>query len=170
MLLQSDPWALVIHENRSKLLGYLIKVLRCPAIAEDVLHDTYIRLRNMSTEQQDSVINLRSFCYQVARNIAIDVLRKQQKQKSMEQEDLLDAMLDESQPDPEQQLQEQQAKISINRLVATMPPRHQSIWRHYKTGDMKQNELATMFEISPTMVNFIVKDIVRICQKALNSG
>ncbi|ATD08514.1 MULTISPECIES: RNA polymerase sigma factor [Pseudoalteromonas] len=162
-------WSRVISENESKLLVYLSSILRCPYLAEDALQDTYIRLAGMSTSQNEAIKNATSFCYQVARNIAIDMLRKFNRENLVDIEASHFEQLTDHQIDVESKFESEQLSGKINDTIGKLSRRHQNILSFYRHGRLKQKEIANLYKISPTLVNFMIKEAISSCQTELVS-
>jgi RNA polymerase sigma factor (sigma-70 family) len=69
-----DDAATLIEQHRQELYRHLLRRVTCPDIANDLLHDTYLRLVNYRSPKP--VENPRAFVYRIADNIATDHLRK----------------------------------------------------------------------------------------------
>ncbi len=62
--------------HAKELLIYIYSFVRSQESAEDILHDTFIRLLIHAKNETITDINLRAMLYTIARNICIDHLRK----------------------------------------------------------------------------------------------
>jgi RNA polymerase sigma-70 factor (ECF subfamily) len=162
----AEKWSNVLKENEAKLLAYLKNILRCNYLAEDALQDTFIRLAGMSEYQNKEVRNNTSFCYQVARNIALDMLRKQNRESLVDLEAVPFEQVDDD-ANIEQSFIKRQLSIKINSTLDKLSKRHQNVVSFYRDGRLKQKEIAKMYKISPTLVNFMIKEAVQSCRSEL---
>lgn len=162
------PWVVLIQTQREALLTYIMSILRCRALAEDVLQDTYLRLSNISENQLDSIDNYSAYCYQTARNIAIDLLRKRARENWVDLECLSKDECLEEQPDLESAMQQACTEKCVGQVISTLPTRHRTIFSLYKCGNYKQKEIAQICAISPTLVNFTLQEIIATCKQALS--
>ncbi|WP_462152224.1 RNA polymerase sigma factor [Pseudoalteromonas xiamenensis] len=162
-----DHWAWLIQTQREKMIAYLTSILHCHYLAEDALQETFIRLSNLSIEQLKEVENPAAYCYQTARNIAIDMLRKRTRESWVDLDNTSPCQCIDNQPSAEDSLIEQNLNRRIMQAVTTLSSRHQTILSLYKWGDYKQKDIAQICAISPTLVNFILQEVVSTCQNAL---
>lgn len=157
-------WSEIILQNETKLLAYLNNILRCPYLAEDVLQDTFIRLSAMNSQRNFEIKNMTSFTYQVARNIAIDVLRKKKRDATIDIECVQQEQLHDEYSDIETSLMQSQLSDNLNKTVKKLSVRHQNIMSFYRNGRLKQKEIASVYKLSPTLINFMIKEVVHCCQ------
>lgn len=158
-------WANVISDNKGKVLAYLNSILKCPYLAEDALQDTFIRLSSMSHTQNAQINNATSFCFQVARNIAIDMLRKQSRESLVALEATHVEYMSDKDSDIENKVESAQLDRRMDSTIQKLSTRHQNIISFYRSGRLKQKEIAKLYKISPTLVNFMIKEAVHSCQK-----
>ncbi|MEJ6476124.1 RNA polymerase sigma factor [Pseudoalteromonas piscicida] len=160
-------WAQVISDNKGKVLAYLNSILKCPYLAEDALQDTFIRLCGMSSTQNAEISNTTSFCFQVARNIAIDMLRKQNREGLVALEATHVDHMSDKDSNIEIKVELAQLDKRMDSTIQKLSTRHQNIFSFYRSGRFKQKEIAKLYKISPTLVNFMLKEAINSCQKEL---
>lgn len=68
----------------SQLFGVLLRILRTEALAEEALQDTYIKIWNNAGRYQNDKSPPRTWLVSIARNHAIDVLRKRSSREDVE--------------------------------------------------------------------------------------
>lgn len=68
------PLADSFREIRSELLAYLSRYVGDPSIAEDILHETFIKA--LTLDKQKTPNNMAAWLFRVAKNTAIDHFRK----------------------------------------------------------------------------------------------
>jgi len=75
-LRRGDPGAAaqLYDRHHRGLYAYARSLLRDAALAEDVVHDTFVRL--LSPARDRSIHSFQAFLYTVARNLAMDLLRR----------------------------------------------------------------------------------------------
>ncbi len=64
-------------DNRAELHGFLMKRLRNSEDSDDMLQEVYIRVKKYKCEEE--IINVRSFVYRIANNLAIDKIRQRKR-------------------------------------------------------------------------------------------
>ncbi|ASD65701.1 RNA polymerase sigma factor [Pseudoalteromonas piscicida] len=160
-------WADIIEVQREKLTAYLTTILHCQYLAEDALQETYIRLSKMPDEQDQAISNRLAYCYQTARNIAIDMVRKKSKESWVSLDSAQPGQYTDKQVSAEETLIEQNLDGCMMQAVSSLSKRHQNILSLYKRGDYKQKDIAKICAISPTLVNFIIQEVIVTCQTVL---
>jgi RNA polymerase sigma-70 factor (ECF subfamily) len=76
----STAAALLYDRHHRGLYAYALSLLRDPALSEDVVHETFLRL--MTARPERPVLAGKSFVYAVARNLALDLLRGATRQEA----------------------------------------------------------------------------------------
>ncbi len=114
-----------LREYESPLIGYAMTILRDLDRARDVVQDTFIRLYKQDVEKVKT--GLKSWLFTVCRNRALDVLRKEKRMVSVDDEILgleasKDASPDEATDNSERihQLVEVLEKLSDNQKEVVM--------------------------------------------------
>lgn len=62
--------------TRAKLYGLLLRILGKPALAEEVMHETYLKIWNMADRFDPATASPITWMVAIARNRAIDIVRK----------------------------------------------------------------------------------------------
>ena len=167
LVVTDHSWAQIIESHREKLVAYLTGMLHCHALAEDVLQETFIRLASMELSQYQSVQNQAAYCYQTARNIAIDTLRKRAREKSIDIDEAEPQYCYEQRPNIEDKIIENNLETQMLHAVQQLSSRHLTVLSLYTRGNYKQKEIAKICAISPTLVSFILQEVVLTCQAVL---
>jgi RNA polymerase sigma-70 factor (ECF subfamily) len=129
----------LLQEHREELHGFLVRQLRCPEIASDILQDTFLRL--IHSETSSGIKNPRAFLYRVVSNLAIDHLRSSNRRlaQHVDESELID------QPDPspsvEHLLYTQERIARLRLAVSELSPRCREVFimhkfKHYPYSDI----------------------------------
>jgi RNA polymerase sigma-70 factor (ECF subfamily) len=62
--------------TRAKLYGVLLRILGKPALAEEVMHETYLKIWKMADRFDPTIASPITWIVAIARNRAIDIVRK----------------------------------------------------------------------------------------------
>ncbi|MBE0361871.1 hypothetical protein PULV_a4279 [Pseudoalteromonas ulvae UL12] len=96
------------------------------------------------------------------------MLRKQNREKIV---DLglshLEQISDDS-TDIEDGYENEQLAKKVNDTLLKLSKRHQNIISFYRSGTFKQKDIASVYQISPTLVNFMIKEVIHSCQAELD--
>ncbi|RZT39135.1 RNA polymerase sigma-70 factor (ECF subfamily) [Cupriavidus agavae] len=152
-------------ENRRALVGAAARIVGSRDLAEDVVQDAFLRLRDLT---DDGAIRCRlSYLYQVVRNLAIDTYRRQSlEQKWMTGEDEgVNAASPTTAPDLI--MIGRQALCALALALAELPERTQQAFEMCRVQGMAQKDIASQLGVSPTLVNFMVRDASIHCRARL---
>jgi RNA polymerase sigma-70 factor (ECF subfamily) len=65
----------VYRQHRQQLFDCALGVVQCPAMAEDAVHDAFVKLFALPAEPK----NLKSYAFRAVRNAAVDLLRRRRR-------------------------------------------------------------------------------------------
>ncbi|RMT98502.1 hypothetical protein ALP39_03331 [Pseudomonas marginalis pv. marginalis] len=146
-MIPQPPRRTGFFEHYEELIGTWTRRLRNRQQAEDLAHDTFVRvLESTSTE----VAQPRAYLHQTARNIAVDAYRREDRRDAMALENL-----DQRSPhsgDPEHVMHAIQLAQSIERALAELPLNCRKIFIWQKIEGLTQQEIAERLGLSKNMV------------------
>lgn len=153
--------------HRQDLMQLLQSVVKDREVAEELLHDTFIKLTSMPT--LDVIRKPRPFLIRVARNLALDYLRQQKSRPTVEIEEAGVELIAELPEHLEVVLKERRV-VQLKQTIAELPPRAREALMLAKFREMTLREVAKEMGISQTMVEKHLKTALRKCRVALGSG
>lgn len=151
---------------RRALIETAARIVGCRAGAEDVVQDTFVKL----FDQDECGIVIRQpvgYLFQTVRNLAIDRHRRaalEQRHAGTEEDGLLVASEAAS---PEAISLGRESLGTVANALAELPERTQQAFEMYRIRGMKQKEIAGVLGVSPTLVNFMIRDAMTHCRDAL---
>ncbi|AZE54406.1 Sigma factor, ECF subfamily [Pseudomonas synxantha] len=134
-------------EHYEELIGTWTRRLRNRQQAEDLAHDTFVRVLESRASE---VLQPRAYLHQTARNIAVDAYRREDRRAAL----TLQA-IDHSLPyggDPEHYMHAVQLADSIERALAELPLNCRRIFIWQKIEGLTQQEIAERLGLSKNMV------------------
>ncbi|SDZ67455.1 sigma-70 family RNA polymerase sigma factor [Pseudomonas sp. NFIX28] len=134
-------------EHYEELIGTWTRRLKNRAQAEDLAHDTFVRvLESDATAVQQP----RAYLHQTARNIAVDAYRREDRRGAME----LEAVYQGASPsgDPEHFMHAIQLADSIERALGELPLNCRKVFVWQKLEGLTQAEIAERLGLSKNMV------------------
>ncbi|MBR7198511.1 sigma-70 family RNA polymerase sigma factor [Pseudomonas sp. 14A] len=134
-------------EHYEELIGTWTRRLRNRAHAEDLAHDTFVRVLEADSA---AVQQPRAYLHQTARNIAVDGYRREDRRGAMESEAVEDTA--SSAGDPEHYMRAIQLADSIERALAELPLNCRKIFVWQKIEGLTQAEIAERLGLSRNMV------------------
>lgn len=161
-----------VHElflsNYPVLLKVATRITGCRSYAEDVVQDAFIRLtRSHITSTVKSRV---SYIFQVVRNLSIDHYRKQvleRRYAAPEEEGLQATVFSDT---PETINLNHQTLALIDTALAQLPKRTRYAFEMYRIHGCPQKDLAGELGVSPTLVNFMIRDAQVHCHKVLQQS
>ena len=117
------------------LLRYLCALTGDRAVAEDVLHDTFLKM--LTAESPGPPEEMRRWLFRVARNLAIDRMRRTGRQRGIEG---VDFSGDATDPSAEAQANEEAARVRA--ALAGLPEAQREVLVLRHAGDLKFREIA----------------------------
>ncbi|MDF3837877.1 RNA polymerase sigma factor [Cupriavidus basilensis] len=154
----SEEVRLILLDYLSKRYGdlkrHLTRALRNSDLAEDALHDTWLRVRRL--EDQETVLNPHGFLLRMAANIAINNLRSQ---SNAAQRSEVEALLEvpDPAPGPEQSAAARSEMESLLEIVRRMPQRRRDILLLVRWEGMAQKDVAKRLGVSLSTVEHELK-------------
>jgi RNA polymerase sigma-70 factor (ECF subfamily) len=155
--------------NRASLIKTAARITGCHSRAEDVVQDAYIRVSSMTSDTLPFNARL-NYIFRIVRNLAIDHYRKQ----SMEQryfvndEQNLNAAPQVS--NPESINVDRQTLGKVDRALAQLPERTRYAFVMYRVHGKPQKDIAVELGVSPTLVNFMIRDALVHCKNFVESA
>ncbi|MCG5241828.1 RNA polymerase sigma factor [Azospirillum doebereinerae] len=148
-----------------EMTGHLARRLGSLCLAEDVVQDTYLRLRSLGALPE--IDNPRSYLFRMADNIALDRIRAETRMgKRFAPEELgLERPLDE--PDAEATLEHKQRLDCLSRALDELPPRCREVFVLHKFDGMSHADIAAHLGISRSMVEKHVMKALAHCRDRL---
>lgn len=144
---------LLFLEQRSALIGTLVRIVHCRQTAEDLAHESYLRVAHAVADRP--VAQIRAFLYQTARNLAFDHLRHEAVRRRIEIEEA-DAgeILDVAShlPSPETATIDRQRLSSLESLLAALPERTRRVLILNRVDGWPYPKIADHLGVSPNTV------------------
>ena len=152
---------------RQQLTRAAQDILGSAESAEDLVQDAC--LKALEHGPADAVQQPLAYAFRTVRNLAIDRYRRARLESRLfegEDEGLHVAAPGAS---PEAAVAERQQISLLVRALGQLPARARKALELYRLEGMTQREIASMFGISPTMVNFLIRDAQAHCRAALRT-
>jgi RNA polymerase sigma factor (sigma-70 family) len=151
----------VFFTRRSDLRAIAYRIVGQADLVEDVLQDAYVKLLEGACCRE--VLNPFGYCCQVVRNTAIDYCRRRV--------GVVEAHVIMQSPDgelpevagehlPDAGIDERRLLERIDEILATLPERTRLVFEMYRLHGKTQREIAKVFDVSPTLVNFMIRDVM----------
>ncbi|WPP02035.1 RNA polymerase factor sigma-70 [Pseudomonas sp. HR96] len=162
-----SPVNALFLDNYPLLVKVAMRITGCRSYAEDVVQDAFIRLNR--SPMAATVKSQVSYLFQVVRNLSIDHYRKQilERRYAAPAEEGLDAAI--ASATPEAIHDDRQTLALIDVALAQLPQRTRYAFEMYRIHGRPQKELAAELGVSPTLVNFMIRDAQVHCHQAVQA-
>ena len=144
---------LLVERHQERVYGYLLGMVKDPAVADDLFQDTFIRVLAALNRDRGSYTQQGKFLgwvMRIARNAALDHLRARKKWYDVpDPEDMnwWDALPDHSESMDEQLNRSQQADM-LAACIDTLPPEQREVLLLRHESDLTFREIAELTECS----------------------
>lgn len=155
----------IVH--RSQLCNVATKILGSRDRAEDVVQDAYLKVIDA-----DAVFVVRqplAYIFRIVRNLAIDNYRR------AALESTVFAVAEEGQHVPSPSGRPETVSISrqqldlVARALDQLPDRTRRVFELHRMGGYTQREIAQQLGVSPTLINFMIRDALAHCRQAIEA-
>jgi RNA polymerase sigma-70 factor (ECF subfamily) len=140
----SQAFALLYQATAPKLLGTVLRILRDRGWADDVIQDSYLKIWQKAEQFQDGKSSPITWLVSIARNSAIDELRKHPAGRTTNSDELDE--LPAGQSTAQQQLEDQRAASKLNHCIDQLEKDRQDMVRLAYLNGWSREDLASQFE------------------------
>ncbi|WP_407313821.1 RNA polymerase sigma factor [Desulfosporosinus sp. SB140] len=144
---QHDRYADLVQRYQEPLLHFLRRILNSDEDVFDCAQEAFIAAyRNLNRYSKDHPF--RAWLYAIARNKAIDILRKQQREITT----VLDETLEDLHPRPEEIWLEKEQATFLSKVLNELPEHYaQALFLRYRQ-DLSYTEIATVLQVPVSRV------------------
>ncbi|MCI0652950.1 MAG: RNA polymerase sigma factor [Methylococcaceae bacterium] len=154
-------------DSRAELESVLIRRLRCPETASDLLQEAFLRLcRNQDLEH---IGNLKAYLFRIALNLVNDHFRSQKVNEIVVHETAksLDEHADSRSQDGETQVLDEERLTLFVRALAELSPLCQRIFYLNRFDGLKHKEIARQLGVSIRTVEDNLKRALLYCGRRM---
>ncbi|WP_341316811.1 RNA polymerase factor sigma-70 [Paraburkholderia sp. IMGN_8] len=157
----------VLIANRPMLVNLARGFVGCPSLAEDVVHDVFIKL--VDFPDQDAVRQPVAYVTRMVRNASIDTFRRQSLENTYhaDEDDGLDVPSPE--PSPEAALLVRDTLRHVYNALDQLPPRSRAAFEMVRLREETLQSTARALDVSQTLVHFMVRDAEKHCADCLDA-
>ncbi len=159
----------VFLAQRTPLLRTLLRMVKNPSVAEDLVQETYLRVATTLRERR--VEHLEPFLFQTGRNLALDHLRHMRMKSRTLLEDIPQEVIQAvpaSTSPTEDGLYAGQLLECLGDTLSRLTERQQRIFILSRLHGCGHAEIADKLEVSPSTVQKELKLIMAICVATLS--
>lgn len=140
----------IFYDTKDKVFGFLKKILRDDAKAQDCMQQCYLKLWE-TLDTIDTEKDVLPLLYTYSRNIGIDILRKNTHYVWMDDLSLFSEKFTEEFT-PQSYVSQKEAVIELENLLSDMPGRRKQVFKMIKLSGFTYREVAQQLNISVSTV------------------
>ncbi|MDX8128273.1 sigma-70 family RNA polymerase sigma factor [Methylomonas sp. BW4-1] len=151
-----------------ELLRFLTGRLKCPDIAAELTHDTYLGLRQIAEKTPPD--NARAMAFRIAINLTIDHQRKTMVRDRYGADEDIDALVDTlpgNAAPPEQVLIGQQRLAALQHALGELPQACRTVFLLHGVDGLTYTQIAERLGISKSQVNKLLAQAMAHCARQL---
>lgn len=161
---QDFPMAELLS-NRQMFVNAARRIVGCPHLAEDIVQDAIIKL--WEAPDRGDIREIARYLSRMVHNLSIDHLRRRGREPVCLDEALCATLACERNCDPSQSLQSARALKVVCDALEELPKRTRDAFVKHRIDGVPQKDIARQLAVSPTLVNFMVRDAHAHCHSKL---
>lgn len=156
------PLVVAFLRHQLELWAYLNRKVHCVDTADDLLHDTFLRIAQL--ESGSAIVNPRAFLYRVAGNLALDHLRGQALRRARDGGELDQDWVCPL-PLPDSVLAGRQAWYGLRRQIDALPVRQRNLLIKIRLGGDSYRQAARDERLAIKQVESTLRQALRSLQR-----
>jgi len=158
----------IFLSNRKSIMWSVMRIVRDPQAAEDVIQEAYVRTRGAM--ENGSIEHIEAFLHQTARNLALDYQRRRKMRSSYELEGLGEDVIGripDTMPSIELALLERERFKAFRRALQGLPTRAQTVMILSRLEEWSNRRIADHLGVSERTIFNDLKMAVAHCREFL---
>lgn len=157
----------VLIDNRPMLVNLARGFVGCASLAEDVVHDVFIKL--IDFPDQDAVRQPVAYVTRMVRNASIDAFRRQSLENTYHADEDDGLHVPSPEPSPEAALLVRDTLRHVYNALDQLPPRSRAAFEMVRLREETLQSTARALDVSQTLVHFMVRDAEKHCADCLDA-
>ena len=157
----------VLIANRPMLVNLARGFVGCASLAEDVVHDVFIKL--VDFPDQDAVRQPVAYVTRMVRNASIDAFRRQSLENTYHADEDDGLHVPSPEPSPEAALLVRDTLRHVYNALEQLPPRSRAAFEMVRLREETLQSTARALDVSQTLVHFMVRDAEKHCADCLDA-
>lgn len=144
-----NAYVKIYNAYHTSLYAYVIKFLKIPELAEDVLQEVFLKIWEVR-KRIDPELSFKAYIYRISRNCVFKLLKKIASEDELRLQVLFKISATVEQPDIKIQWQQYQQFLST--AIGHLPPQRQIVFQMCRLENKKYDEVAAELGISRNTV------------------
>lgn len=162
----------VIEFHYHELLAYVARKLGSSMFAADIVHDAYVRVRQLPSLL--TIRNPRAYLFRTATNLIVDYHRQEQRRGKYLTQESAPEEIQAGSPALDTTLDEKREFAVLRQAIDELPPKCRQVFIMRKFDGLEQEEIADQLGISRNMVEKHLRKALLHCRtrvaQALKEG
>ena len=151
--------------KRQRLVQVATRIIGCQCLAEDIVQETMLKICESGLEAD--VKSPTAYLFRMVRNLAIDGARRRGREMRLATPEKGGPEPVSACPCPEETMARCQALRIVMAALAELPERTRHAFELHRIEGVSQRDIASRLQVSPTLVNFMVRDAHNHCRSRL---
>lgn len=139
-----------------------------PEVAADLTQEVFLKMLNVAKPVKDD--NPRAYLHQVARNLSIDLFRRETVVQTVDIEEEAFENIQDGTPGPEQITYSRQQLAIIDTALAQLPDKTRRAFELYRLGDLTIREVAEEIDMSVSRTWALIHAAYMHLQEAMDDS
>ena len=162
-----DDLIAVFMTHRPNLIKLASRILGCRCLAEDMVQETMLKICESGVDED--VQTPAAYLFRMVRNLSIDCARRRARERGLAELEEEGTQLAAPCPCPETTMARCQALRIVMSALQELPERTSHAFQMHRIDGVSQRDIASQMHVSPTLVNFMVRDAHNHCRSKLLS-
>ncbi len=133
-----------------KLYWYALKFVKSPEIAEDIVHDVFVKLwENASTLLPEA--SLQAYLYKITKNSILNLIKRAHVEVRIVDE--ITHYAEQFTLNTDEQIQYRETLFQTKNAISELPPKRKQIFEMSRNDGMSHRQIAAHLEITDSTVN-----------------
>jgi RNA polymerase sigma factor (sigma-70 family) len=151
--------------KRPRLVQMATRIIGCQCLAEDIVQESILKICEHGLEAE--VQSPAAYLFRMVRNLAIDTARRRGREMRLASAEDAAPEPVSACPCPEETMARCQALRIVMAALQELPERTRHAFELHRIEGVSQRDIASRLKVSPTLVNFMVRDAHNHCRSRL---
>jgi RNA polymerase sigma factor (sigma-70 family) len=156
----TDEVTELVGSYEEQLLRYATRLLQDCDLAQDTVQEAFVRYMRFRSRSGNPIDNPKAWLYRVCHNLALDHIRKDQRQVGF-REELYHKDCDKHESGPYNKVARRDAEAAAWELLSGLPEREQRIVTLKVVDNKSYKEIAEIMDITTSNVGFILHSTMK---------
>lgn len=159
-----EAFHIIFNSYRQKVYSYALKIIKCKATAEDIVHDVFLKI--WTHKNLNEINHLESYLKIVSRNTTLKVLRRQSLEVHTSNE--LSRSWQETHNETEEIIILNDFSKILNQAIDSLPNQQRLVYNLCREEGLKYAEAAERLSLSPLTVKTHMQLALRFLKNYLS--